>query len=255
MKLLLLSDLHVDVRPFKGVFNKDDNDAVVLLPGDLCPLYHFRFETTIRDICNHVKYLLFVPGNHEYYGCDLVKDKHYLTKLTTDVPNFIVLDNASFIIDGVKFIGSTLWTDMNKSDYFSMHACKANMNDFWIIHNNGLKFSPADSVSLHLIGLQYILFELSDSSAREDISTNIVLTHHAPSYGSIVPKYKNDAVNAAFTSELSEHIYDRNIKYWVHGHMHSHIDYMIGDTRIICNPRGYNDRENPTFDPKLVLPM
>jgi Icc-related predicted phosphoesterase len=253
MKLLVLSDLHVDVRPFKDTFNKDDSDAIVILPGDIGSMKHFRFETTINNICKHVRYLLFVPGNHEYYNCDIIRDKQVLVNIDDNIPNFILLDNKAITIDGIKFIGSTLWTDMNNSDYFSMHACKQSMNDFWIIRNNGLLFTPKDTVVLHNIGLEFIKFELDDSSTRDDVLTNIVITHHAPSYASVIAKYKGDAINPAFASELSDMIFDRDIKYWIHGHMHSKLDYMIGETRIICNPRGYNDKENPEFDPKLNL--
>lgn len=253
MNVLVLSDLHVDARPFKGVFTDDNKEDIVIIPGDIGPMHHFRFESTIRDICSHVRFLLFVPGNHEFYGLDVIKDKQIVKDLATTISNFILLDNDFVVIDGVKFIGSTMWTDMEKSNYFALHACKQNMNDFWIIRNGAGKFTPEDSVEFHKVAIAFIEEELLNSQYDPLVKENVVITHHAPSFASIVPKYRGDAINAGFASELSEMILNHNIKYWIHGHMHSKLDYMIGSTRVICNPRGYNDKENPVFKPKLSL--
>lgn len=255
-RVLVLSDLHADVRPFKGKFKHDYSDAIVLLPGDVCPLSYYRFESTITDICNNVRMLLFTPGNHEYYGHDIVRDQQVLVDLQAKINNFVVLDNKSIVIDGVRFIGSTLWTNMDNRDFFTMHACKNGMNDFWIIRNNGHMFTPDESVDLHNKSIAFIEEELIQSCyepTTEESPINIVMTHHAPSYKSVIEKYKGQAINGGFASELSELILKYPIKYWIHGHMHAGLDYMIGDTRVICNPRGYNDKENPNFNPKLEL--
>jgi hypothetical protein len=70
---------------------------------------------------------------------------------------------------------------------------------------------------------------------------------------SIDPTYKDDHhMNGAYYSDLSELILDNpQIKTWVHGHMHNQSDYMIGDTRVVTNPRGYMGYETiaNTFDP------
>ena len=82
----------------------------------------------------------------------------------------------------------------------------------------------------------------------------VVITHHAPSFMSVNDRYKGDTLmNGGYASELGEFILDHeNIKLWCHGHMHDPVDYMIGTTRIVANPRGYvgqedTDRFNPNF--------
>jgi hypothetical protein len=74
----------------------------------------------------------------------------------------------------------------------------------------------------------------------------VVVGHHAPSKLSTKPEYEDDVlVNGAYSSDLSEFILDRpEIKLWTHGHTHHEFDYMIGDTRIVCNPRGYINYED-----------
>lgn len=258
MKLITLSDLHIDVRWFKHPFYKDvDSETIVIIPGDVAPLTHYSFRPILADICNHVRFLLFVPGNHEFYGCDVIRDKKILTDMEDDISNFLLLDNKSITIDGVNFIGSTMWTDMNHSDPLSMHVCEYNMNDFWIIKNGRTRLTPEATVEFHNKSIAFIEEELINSQYDSAITTNtnIVITHHAPSYASVIEKYKGDACNAGFASELSELIFKYSIKYWIHGHMHSGLDYILGNTRVVCNPRGYHDKENPTFNPRLELEL
>lgn len=244
MKIKLLSDLHVDVRPIRVHYSEEDKDDIVILPGDLAPCYHERFGSTLRALCKHVKMVLFVPGNHEFYGGEISGDREFIAKYEDAIDNLLILDNKSVVIDDVKFIGSTLWTDMNRSNYFTMHSCKQMMNDFYVICNIDNVLVPEDTVTMFNENIDYIRAELAVSTCDK----NIVITHHAPSYASIVPKFAGSIINGAFASELSHMILDSKINYWVHGHMHSKIDYMIGDTRVLCNPRGYNDIENPDFD-------
>jgi Icc-related predicted phosphoesterase len=81
----------------------------------------------------------------------------------------------------------------------------------------------------------------------------VVVGHHAPSNQSIKPKYRDDAImNGAYSSDLSEFILDHpKIKFWIHGHTHDVFDYMIGPTRVLCNPRGYFGYEQRAYEFKL----
>ena len=82
----------------------------------------------------------------------------------------------------------------------------------------------------------------------------VVVGHHAPSKLSTKPAYERDVLmNGAYSSDLSEFILDHpRIKLWTHGHTHNDFDYMIGSTRIVCNPRGYDGYESRADDFKLV---
>ncbi|TSE13470.1 hypothetical protein C1D09_003815 [Mesorhizobium intechi] len=87
-----------------------------------------------------------------------------------------------------------------------------------------------------------------------DVAAVIAATHHLPHAKSIPSRFEGDLLNAAFASDLSEVIESGRPALWVHGHTHDSCDYKVGSTRIICNPRGYED-ENGAFDPALVVRM
>lgn len=116
------------------------------------------------------------------------------------------------------------------------------------------KLAPQDTVEYHKKMLDYIkiVTELSSESTEKFV----VVGHHAPSKASTHPRYKEDVLmNGAYSSDLSEFILDRpQIKLWVHGHTHDPFDYMIGSTRIVCNPRGYigHERQADVFKLKFM---
>ena len=101
-------------------------------------------------------------------------------------------------------------------------------------------FSPDDAVEDHKAMLKFI-----DEATKDHTKKYVVVGHHAPSKQSTKPRYKNDyTMNGGYSSDLSEFILDRpQIKMWTHGHTHDNFDYLIGTTRIVCNPRGYINYE------------
>jgi Icc-related predicted phosphoesterase len=160
--------------------------------------------------------------------------------------------------DDVIFICGTLWTDMNKEDPSTLYSIKGYMNDYRIIqdsandvhfrdadgnfHTRTGKFCPEQSVVEHKAMLKLI----DDVTKNNESKKFVVVGHHAPSKLSTKPKYQDDVmVNGAYSSDLSEFILDRpQIKVWTHGHTHDVFDYMLGGTRIVCNPRGYDGYED-----------
>jgi hypothetical protein len=97
----------------------------------------------------------------------------------------------------------------------------------------------------HYRSRDYIKHTLEENRATGKNLPVVVMTHHAPSKASTKPRYLNDTImNGAYSSDLSEMILDNpEIKVWTHGHTHDQFDYMIGSTRIVCNPRGYKGYE------------
>jgi hypothetical protein len=73
----------------------------------------------------------------------------------------------------------------------------------------------------------------------------VVVGHHAPSKASTHPRYRHETLmNTAYSSDLTEFMLNNpNIKLWTHGHTHEDFDYMVGSTRVFCNPRGYDGYE------------
>jgi Icc-related predicted phosphoesterase len=158
--------------------------------------------------------------------------------------NIHFLDNEQVEIEGVTFVGGTLWTDMNRNDPTTLQLIEGMMNDFRIIRNsqrNYGRFAPLDAVVHHRETLEYIKSVVDSDTTKK----YVVVGHHAPCALSISETYKNEYyMNGGYYSDLSEFILDRpQISLWTHGHMHNPSDYMMGGTRIVCNPRGYKGHD------------
>lgn len=245
MKIHILSDLHTEFADFD--IAQTDADVIVLA-GDIGIGLGGLEWLHAQDV---QKPVIYVPGNHEYYQHDL-----RLLGAMRDcaAENIHLLDNDAIEIAGVRFLGSTLWTDfdyLGEADrYFALQSARQNMSDFDIIRNNGKPFRPEDSIALHQQGCGWLKCMLEEPFSGK----TVVVTHHAPSSGSVHPRYARNLLTPAFASRL-EHMMDGGrIALWIHGHMHDAFDYEVYETRVICNPRGYVPHENQDgFIPDLVV--
>ena len=231
-------------------------------------------------------HVVYIMGNHEHYDFDIAKTYDRLKAELIDLPNIHLIEKETWEHNGITFVGGTLWTDMNKNDSLTLWHCGQRMNDFQLIANSNRKthhknvvyaknsengsplrdangelviervdhyekssrWSAEDSVEDHKKMLDYIRIATEDKTKQY-----VVVTHHAPTPISIAEWYKHDTLmNGAFASDLSEFIMDRpQIKMWTHGHMHNVSDYVVGDTRVVCNPRGYVGYEQRAKEFKL----
>jgi len=241
-----------------------------------------KFMNFFEQCSTKFKDVIYVMGNHEHYDGDFAETADILRKVCQHFGNIHLLDKETKTIGDITFVGGTLWTDMNKEDPNTLYNVGRMMNDFKIV-NNGHRtlsrkvpiykrdennvmimdenkqfvidhwehrdytasFSTQDAVEDHKKMLQFI-----DESTKDSTKKYIVVGHHAPSKQSTKPRYaKEHIMNGGYSSDLSEFILDRpQIKLWTHGHTHSQFDYMIGSTRIVCNPRGYIDYEPEAYD-------
>lgn len=253
MRLRILSDLHLEF------FNSDrklpdvEVDAVVLA-GDIhhgCKGLHWaraRFPTLP---------ILFVPGNHEFYGTcmPLMREALALEAARLDIE---LLDNRAITLNGVRFYGTTLWTD------FALYADDPTrdptetytnalryMPDFKVIQSSpDVTFTPQASERLHAKALAWLESELSQPFA----GTKVVISHHAPLHGCIPDQYLGDALSPAFASHLSHLLGKMDL--WIHGHVHEPVDMLCKRTRVIANPGGYPDEFSPPrFNPGLVMEL
>lgn len=278
MKIALGSDLHIEFGQLE-VTNTHSAD-VLILSGDIVTATDLkgysesdsygnakRYMTFFEQCSTNFKHVLYVMGNHEHYHGDFATSANILRTVLKEFPNIHFMDKESITIDDITFIGGTLWTDMNKEDPHTLYSIKGAMNDFRIIknssrkvtfkdeankfHERGARFCPEDTVEDHKAMLTFI-----DKSTNDITKKYVVVGHHSPSKASTHPRYKEEVMmNGAYSSDLSEFILDRpQIKLWTHGHTHDPYDYMIGSTRIVCNPRGYINYEEiaDNFDFKLL---
>lgn len=274
MKINVISDLHLefadltlpggdvlilsgDVMEAKRLKKEMYNPNMVLFEHENKQQRPDRFYRFIEEECSK-KYreIIYVMGNHEHYGFQYQKTfMHILGQLPDNVH---LLENDCQVIDDVTFVGATLWTDMNKEDGLTMFHMKSMMNDYRQItmfneaKNVYHRLDPERTVADHHRSRDYIRVVVE---GRYD-QKFVVVTHHAPTKASVHPRYKDDTLmNGAYSSDLSEFILDNpQIKLWTHGHTHDPFDYMVGSTRIVCNPRGYAGHEQRSidFDPRAV---
>ncbi len=245
MKLLVLSDLHTEF----GDFDPPVTDAdIVVLAGDI-GVGTAGIEWAARRYRRTP--VVYVPGNHEYYDHDIgITDE-----LKSVAPaNIHVLDQDDYEIDGVRFLGTTLWTDFKlygeSEAWFSRQRARRSLYDFTAIRNGDRRFTPEDSVRLHEAGKAWLANELRKAFE----GATVVVTHHLPATPSIADRYRNDPLNPAFASRLEDVIETHRPKLWIHGHTHVACDYEIHGTRVVCNPRGYPaESSGRGFSPELVV--
>ena len=219
MKIGILSDLHMhETRPWD--FEPED-DVFYICAGDISEQHFFR-EEFIRK---HADHMFAILGNHDYYGSTFSDAyMHLLTRTVGDI----------------KIAGATLWTDLSKQLD-------------WVYYVNGL----IDCRYINGLSMQRMI---GTHNAHKEFLFNseadIIVSHHAPTRQSIHPRYATSPYNTSFANDLEEEILAmyKPPKLWIHGHTHDDFDYMVGETRVICWPRGYkNERDNYwNYAPKIV---
>lgn len=291
MKLLVLSDLHVEFAPFEPDTEATEAADVIVLAGDI----HKGVQgmAWARKIFPKHE-IIYVAGNHEFYGqhWDLLVVELRVAALMTGIH---FLENSSITFGGVRFLGATLWTDF---EFFGstvrskmMRDAEGRMNDYQrimasplavkltglagdVVENGetsmgyrrrGQPLSPTHTILRHRESLAWLKAELEQEKLDTNLGTfkkTVVVTHHYPSKRSTAARYTNDPLTAAFGSKLSLDLLTQ-ANLWIHGHTHDSCDYRLGDSkksvRVVCNPRGYpmgwqrGDFENPNFNPGLLI--
>jgi predicted phosphodiesterase len=251
VKLNILSDVHLS----QGALAPPATDAdVVILAGDIA-----RPQEAITWACGFGKPVLYVPGNHEFYGGSIAGTLAELRRLSAGT-RIRVLDDDELVLDGVRFLGSTLWTDFmlfgkGEPRAEAMRTAQAFMRDFSRIRvgeTSQALFSPDDAAMRFAVHAAWLESRLAEAHA----GPTVVITHHAPSPRSVHPRFAGSVLNACFASD-AEHLVDgRSVRLWIHGHTHDSFDYALNGTRVVCNPRGYAKdgvNENPRFNADFVV--
>lgn len=249
VKIRVLSDLHLEFQDW----NPPDASAdIVVLAGDIHSGTR-GVEWARRQF--PVMPIIYVPGNHEFYGRDIQETVSDLRKAGRRF-GVDVLHGRGILVGGVRFLGATLWTDfaLHGADDPSLHRAmsdaKYGMSDFSIIRNgvHGL-FRPEHARAMHLEQTRWIRERLADDFP----GPTILVSHHLPHPRSIHRKYWGSALNPGFASDLS-HLMGPPVAAWIHGHTHESCNYVEQGTRILCNPRGYGPFDlNAAFDPVLTF--
>lgn len=216
MKIGIMSDLHMN-----GSWDFDpEDDVFYICAGDISEDQMVRFQF----VHAHIDHMFAINGNHDYYGSTFSDAyMHLLTRTVGDV----------------KIAGATLWTDLSK-----------NMD--WVYYVNGLidyryikDLNQEDMIAAHAYHKKFLLTSEAD----------IIVSHHAPTRKSIHSRYETSPYNTSFANDLEEEILAmyKPPKLWIHGHTHDSFDYMVGETRVICHPRGYKGERNHYWNYKPLI--
>ena len=279
LRIHLLSDLHCEFAPFQPDPGAVSDCDIVVLAGDI--------DLGVRGVswarkAFPSKPIIYVSGNHEFYG-------HHWTQLLDELREEAArwgvhfLEDDAVEIDGVRFLGSALWTDFryfrDESVASAVRACERGMNDFRKIRATPLPVSDGPSQTAIPARVRYgkrltaqhvrVRHRASVKWLREQLqiasdqgSRPVVVTHHLPSARSVSPRFATDELTPAFASHLDDLLPFAQL--WIHGHTHDSIDYVVQtgerQTRVVCNPRGYPSSragapvfENRSFNPALLL--
>lgn len=253
MKLHILSDLHLDFSALELPRIAAD---VTILAGDIA-----RPQAAIAWASAFERPVLYVPGNHEFYGSAIADTVVELKQLSQGT-RVQVLDCDAVVWDGVRFLGATLWSDFRLVDHEEQRAwgiLQANLfvRDFsqiWLDAARETRFSPADAAALCARHQAWLHAQLAEPFA----GPTVVITHHAPSPRSIHPRFAGSPLNLCFVSDLEFLLGKERVALWIHGHTHDRFDYQVNGTRVVCNPRGYARQginENLAFDPHFTMDL
>jgi len=234
MKIQVLSDLHLEFHRDGGDWFLDKLPVaadVMVLAGDICPAS--SIERVFARFCSKYRHVIYVHGNHEFYGSDRSSVIERTMAAKRDNTNMHWLDSSYVEIDGQRFVGTPLWFRRSKAPTWPM-ADFTQIVDYeqWVYSENAR-------------ATEY-LFEVVTSS-------DVVITHHLPAPICVAPQFKNSPLNAFFVCDVTPIIRRRAPKVWIYGHTHCPGNFVLERTRMVCNPMGYPDENIPAFREDLVV--
>ena len=225
MILQFFSDIHLEFGPMEMPETEAD---VIVAAGDIG-----IGADALPWLAAARKPVIYIAGNHEFYTKDMMRTVRTLAKKTKGT-NIEFLNNTSTHIDGVRFLGSTLWTDFDHGNLKLMARASKSMNDYSQIRHGKAALKASQVLHAHLRSKKWLANEVN----KPFNGKTVVVTHHAPT----VKSWKeSDPVEFkhSYCSDLTEMFDSSKIQLWIHGHIHRVSDYETNGVRVLCNPRGY----------------
>jgi len=236
IKIQILSDLHFE---FHDDYGKEFIDSlpvagdVLVVAGDLSTAS--LLGESIYRLCDKFREVVYVSGNHEFYHSSFQGTEVILRDCVSRLDNFTWLNGEKVEVEGVNFIGDTLWFEEDPQNL----DLRKMLSDFCCIEN----FEPE---VYHRYDKTYR--QLSNDTKPGDV----VVTHHMPSFECVDEYFQGSALNCFFATHCDEIIKKNKPALWISGHTHRPYDFKIGDTRMIANPLGY-PHELVNFNDSLVV--
>lgn len=254
-KITYISDTHLEFYDIDKVLEISNNikepidksdikDNILVLAGDIGnPLHkNNHYKIFLESLSSKFDKIFIICGNHEYYGCENMKDvDDKIHSICKEISNATFLNNTFEDYLDIRWIGTTLWSEIdliNSIDSYTNDLLKIKTSK-----NNNL--SPQEYNELHYKSIEFL-----DKILKNSIDKNcIIISHHLPSFSLINEKFKNDKLNQWFSGDLDDLIeeYSDRIKLWIYGHTHIPSSLILNNIKFISNPIGYPD-ENSEVD-------
>ncbi|KAB2848880.1 MAG: hypothetical protein F9K44_09605 [Hyphomicrobiaceae bacterium] len=251
MRCHYLSDLHLESEVFESPLQKGD---VLIIAGDLCHArcldrtrtdkysigQRDRVDSFIDRARASFPQVLLIAGNHEHYDGVFEDTVGFLRRHLHGVT---VLDDEAVEIGGVRFFGSTLWTDFDGRSEIALEGMRRRMGEYFFVRTRQggdetllTKFRPENALAAHDRAWLRLLAELQAANGKPMVA----ISHHAPSLQGLNPQFAGNGRDGAYASDLDERIASlEGIPVWVHGHTHIASKYRIGRTEVRSNARGF----------------
>lgn len=221
----ILSDCHLEFyynRGFDFAKNYPVHARNLLIAGDFMTVEGNRrtFVEVMKVLCEKFENVVYIAGNHEFYGGEMEPILDFLRIVAVGIDNLTFLDKQTCEIDGKKIAGCTLWFQDTPIAKKYRHT----LNDF-------IQVPEIE---------EYIYKDCEESIEflKQNLDSDIIMTHHLPSYKSVASRWQGQPTNCYFVCDV-EYMMDEFKGTWVHGHTHDYIRYKHKDCEVICNPKGY----------------
>lgn len=263
MLIRSMSDLHLEFAPILRMIElPTDQYGVLVLAGDVCAVPHWEHigRRFFKMMSEQFRDVIYVFGNHEFYnGGSFLHARDQFKELLAkeNITNIHLLEKETKVIHGTAFVGATLWTDFMHNEvkktlagHYMMDYAQTYYDDPSEPDHRGLR--PADVYADHLAAKEYVFKAAKEQKAAGN--KVVVVVHHGISYKSVHRRFQGNHMNSAFVSELDNEVLDAAPDILIHGHVHNCFDYMIGDTRVVVNPRAYPN-EQFDWDEALLITL
>lgn len=239
LRIWPISDLHLTKREGWPAGQIPQADVAVVA-GDVTEGLVEAVSWLGQHIRPHMR-VVFIAGNHEFWGTVLGRVLEQ-GRIAAGIVGVDLLDCDAVVIDGVKFVGATLWTDYALFGELYRTSCEQQARFSMADHDRigwqtqpWRRFRPEDARMLHghaVSGLSHLMRQPHDGPT-------VIVTHHAPHPLSLAKDQRAQLISAAYASDMTLLIEAWRAELWVHGHTHHAVDYRVAGTRILSNPRGY----------------
>lgn len=247
MKVQILSDLHLEGARAPFLENFEPTGDVLILAGDVTNAKSMDLlKTYFSDIKIPIVYIL---GNHEYYGGSYYDSpKNYAEYLKDNVPNITLLNDSFVDIQGVRFLGSTYWSNISPLEEYDTDRY---ISDFKSYYNRDQELHPLVAGltvnkhrEAHLNSTGFLKHAMSEARDK-GIEKTVIVTHFPPSYRAQEERFKLSGLSSYFYNNDDDLVELLNPSLWVYGHTHGNLRFKIGDVPVECNQYGYTGKNGP----------